>query len=182
MVGTSLIPFQFVDFVGARGTVMASVKSAIPIAKKTAKGLLRSFQRSSISTSQFKAYSYTELNKSLIAAGAVKSIADQGHHIIPLSVVLKSPVIKLAVKLGFDFNSAANGEFINIFTHMGQNFYNHPVYNTYSSVLVEGLNGLGGKELLKGLEGVLIELRDVVNTARNTGQSLDQVAKSRLVK
>lgn len=113
-IGTALIPLQFVDFVGARGTVMSSTKSLIPMIKKSSTELLGSFNTGSITRRAFKAVSYTKLMGNLIAAGHVASAGDQAHHLIPLSVVLESDIIKRATKLGFDFNSAASGEFVSI--------------------------------------------------------------------
>jgi hypothetical protein len=178
-LGTSLIPFQFVDFVGARGTVMSSAKNLIPMIKKSASELLGSFNTGAITRDAFKAVSYTKLRGSLMTAGNLVGKGDQAHHLIPLSVVLKSDIVQKAVKLGFDFNSAANGEFVNIFTHLGENFFNHPVYNKYSEDLLGNLKGLDGNDLMQGLNDVLDELRDVVKTAKTLGQTLDEVAKAR---
>ena len=179
-VGYALGPLQFADITGETGVFLASSKGAIPLIKRSALELFETFQKGTITRTSFKRTSYTRLKAALSKAGRVKIVGDQGHHLIPMSLILKSPIVQKAIKFGFDFNSAKNGEWVNIFTHTGKNMYNHPEYTKYAEQLVNTLDVFGDKNIMKNLEFVLQELRDVVKTAQKNGLTLDEVAKQRM--
>jgi RHS repeat-associated protein len=108
---------------------------------------------------------------------AKKGLAEawQAHHIIPVELIEKNPLVRKAIDEGFDFNGTINGIAVAATRHTGR----HPkeYVQAIETMIVEAQKTMTGKSAKEIMESVAKQAADIINAAENQAKKINEIFK-----